>query len=212
MNKGNIKMDELKKGWVTAAEVHAHLESVLKCPIKSDFKVITGANPFDVYVRMRIAIEDKYALDTTGANSYVDQVLAANCSELPLRDSIYKKLLKFMYPQDVNDLRQFILNQNPQKLLNKGIYGANLKELLDNATPHHSAKYSEIAVYVMPEAIIRDMVVDPADDDDVDFFIDLVTNDPTNGVRWRACTVKYVAKTIMTTHDDATIQKIYESL
>ena len=139
-------MDELKKGWVTAAEVHAHLESVLKCPIKSDFKVITGANPFDVYVRMRIAIEDKYALDTTGANSYVDQVLAANCSELPLRDSIYKKLLKFMYPQDVNDLRQFILNQNPQKLLNKGIYGANLKELLDNATPHHSAKYSEIAV------------------------------------------------------------------
>lgn len=211
MNKGSVKMDELKKGWVTASEVHAHLESVLNCPILSDFKLINGTNPFDSYVRMRIAIADKYALASADSDDYVDQVLAANCSELPMRDSVYKKLVKFMYPQDINELRQFIVNQTPDRLIKKGLYGDNLQDIINNAKPHHSAKYASTAVYVMPEAIIRDMVMDPEDDDPGDFFIDYVTNDANNGIRWRACTIKRVVKNIVT-RDDATIQKIYESL
>lgn len=211
MNKGSVKMDELKKGWITAGEVHNHLESVLNCPILSEFHLIKGANPYESYVIMFIAIDDKYALASSDSDNYVDQVLAENCSDLEMKGSIWNKLLKYAYPQDAKALSQFILNQTPKTLVDKGLYGENLKLIVDNVKPRHSAEYKHMAMVVRPEIIIREMVTDPEDDDPGDFFIDYVANDPNAGIRWRACTIKRVYKNVVT-KDTATIRKIYASL
>lgn len=212
MNKGNVKMDELKTCWITAAEVHNRIEEILGFPVQSDFAVINGGNPFDAYVRMRIAMDDKYALPPADKSNYVDEIIAATTDVIEMRESVKNKLEKFMYPQDMQDLQRFIMNQNPQNLVSKGLYGNNLIDIVNHSKPLHNRIYKQMLVYLRPEAILRDIVMDPTDDDPGEFSITDLRNDSVNGVRWKVQVLKRVTKQILSATTSATIDTFYKTL
>jgi len=189
-NIGNVNLNREDSGWISSQEVANHLANRLGFPILCDFKKFGGTSPFESYVRMRVGMKDSDCLMPYESNDIISSLLRNYSNNIPLKKSVLDVLKPYMYPQDPKVLRQMILNVPPQRLMQIGLCGKNLEDLLKHAVPIHDTKHAHVGIYLRPEVILEEMCIDPADDNPGVFHIDITDGDVEHGIRWQVSVQK----------------------
>ena len=182
---GNVNLNREDSGWISAQEVANHLANKLGFPIMCDFKKFGGTSPLESYVRMRVGMKDADCLMPADTNDVISKLLRNYGKSIPLKESVLNVLKPYMYPQDPQVLKQMILNVPPQRLVEIGLCGDNLKDIIKHAIPFHDTVHSYVGLYLRPEVILREMCIDPADDNPGTFQIDITDGNNERGIRWQ---------------------------
>lgn len=181
-NLGGVALDNELTGRITSAELTNYLAKKLNVPVLADFLKYGGTSPFESYVRMRLGITDEYAIMPANSGTSAIDDLLRYTNKANIKKSILDVLGKYMYPQDLDSLKQLFKNVTDQKLQAIGLYGENLKDLITHIKPVHAE--GSVGFYLRPELILKDMVIDPTDTEPGTFKIDLVEANADGGITW----------------------------
>lgn len=199
--------------WISAQEVANHLANKLGFSIMCDFKKFGGTSPVESYVRMRVAMKDNDALMPFETTDMLSNLLRNYSKDIPFRESVKKVIEPYMYPQDPVAFKQMIVNIPTQRLQSIGLCGENLSDIYRHAVPLHDTVHKYVAVYLKPEAILKEMMIDPADDNPGIFHIDITEGDEQKGIRWYVTVTKPAASTaaVMNSDVNVTLDTIFNS-
>lgn len=169
---------------VSAAEVIRYLENdVLGFKIAADIKRWRGVSDAYSYVRMRCVFAKKDLVIDNKASTFVDRVLEQDGCNAQFKDNVIKSLEQFMYPTRQNMMR------TPMETLHllqmRGVYGNRLEELINYCELKFNKEKGVFMIYLRPEAIITDMLKDPATNKiDGNMSIIGVTGEDESDLKW----------------------------
>lgn len=169
---------------ISAADVIRYLENeVLGFKIAADIKRWRGVSDAYSYVRMRCVFAKKDMVIDTKASSFVDRVLEQDGHNTQFKDNVIKSLTPFMYPTRQNMMRTPV--ETLHLLQMRGVYGNRLEELINYCELKYNKEKGVFMIYLRPEAIITDMLKDPATNAiDGNMSIIGVTGEDESDLKW----------------------------
>lgn len=164
-NKGNISPMPIEHYKISASEVVKYLQNELGIGFDCDFKVLDNRAPYEkpmatekCYVIMRCVFRPEDICVSEHSATYVDKVLQQMGSGKKFKDNVISVLEKFMFPENMRELAQ--KPDKAQQLASQGLYGPELKRLIDHPRFFYDKTNDRFGIALRPECIIKDMLRD----------------------------------------------------
>jgi hypothetical protein len=158
-NKAGIDPLPIKTFRIGTGDVTSYLRNQLGFEVGVDYRRWTGVTANHSYVRMRVVILPKDICDQPKQHDFVERTLSENSAGMRFKDTVLDVLKPFMYPENINDLRNYPAVM--QHLYEYGVYGDRLNEIIEFSKLNYSKEAGFFRVYLRPERIITDMLSDP---------------------------------------------------
>ena len=141
-------------------DITTYLRNQLGFDVAVDYRRWTGITANHSYVRMRVVILPKDICVTSKSKDFVDRTLSEYSAGMTFKDDVIDTLKPFMYPKNINDLRNY--PEVMQHLYEYGVYGDRLNEIIEFSKLNYSKDANLFRVYLRPERIIAQMLEDPS--------------------------------------------------
>jgi len=159
-NKAGIKRVPIDLYRITPDDVVNYLQNQLGFSVVADFTKWQGISPNHAYVRMRVLLSPNNIAVKSNTSSYIDKVLQENSLGIELSKDVLEILKPFMYPENFSTI--YSKQDDLNRLCQQGLFGDRLADVIKNSKLAYSKNHDLFTVYLMPEKIIADMLVDPS--------------------------------------------------
>jgi hypothetical protein len=183
-NKAGIQPIPTDRYIITGSDIIKYLQDQLGFGVGHDFTRWTGVSPDLSYVRMRVIFAPKdIVADSGSATDYVERKLAEFSAGLTFKDYVIDTLKPFMYPENINDVRN--RPEDLQRLYTIGVFDDRLNEIIQHSKLNYCQEANVFRLYLRPERIIADMLKNP-DTGAIDGNMSIVTVYGTSSetIRW----------------------------
>ena len=161
-NKAGIERLPVDRYMISSNEVTVFLQNQLGFTVGVDYTRWTGVTANHSYVRMRVALAPKDILaPKDAATNYAERVLQQNAAGLQFKKEVMEVLERYMYSKN---LETNIRNDQEKlrEMYTYGVYGERLNEILTKGKLSYAPDCGLFRLYLMPDAIVRDMLSDPS--------------------------------------------------
>ena len=160
MTKSGIEPLPILTYKIGTGNITTYLRNQLGFDVAVDYRRWTGITANHSYVRMRVVILPKDICVTSKSKDFVDRTLSEYSAGMTFKDDVIDTLKPFMYPKNINDLRNY--PEVMQHLYEYGVYGDRLNEIIEFSKLNYSKDANLFRVYLRPERIIAQMLEDPS--------------------------------------------------
>lgn len=160
MTKSGIEPLPILTYKIGTGDITTYLRNQLGFDVAVDYRRWTGITANHSYVRMRVVILPKDICVTSKSKDFVDRTLSEYSAGMTFKDDVIDTLKPFMYPKNINDLRNY--PEVMQHLYEYGVYGDRLNEIIEFSKLNYSKDANLFRVYLRPERIIAQMLEDPS--------------------------------------------------
>lgn len=160
MTKSGIEPLPILTYKIGTGDITTYLRNQLGFDVAVDYRRWTGITANHSYVRMRVVILPKDICVQNKSKDFVDRTLSEYSAGMTFKDDVIDTLKPFMYPKNINDLRNY--PEVMQHLYEYGVYGDRLNEIIEFSKLNYSKDANLFRVYLRPERIIAQMLEDPS--------------------------------------------------
>lgn len=203
-NKANISAVPVERYVISATDVANYLQTqVLGFNIGTGYRVFFGIDRMPHYIEMVISIAEKDIVMDNPNPDYVDRALMKNGASVPLKDNVLTALKQFMYPSNMDMIRNIPEARNRMQYL--GVFGEALDKLINESKLTCAIDKTTgkriFAVALDASKIIADMLADPTTDEPAGKVVTLgVAGKMDNNGNADASTIKWDVALVKTTN------------